>query len=131
MSRESNDNRDNHFANRCTMNRCCRLCVGSLEQPYCLVKQGARKAADEALFQLAAYNCSAEVSDNGAPCLCKACYNLVMRIKNSYGDLERQRASLREQLAKPDVFFWFEAQKGGTQSKIADTNSNEFPCSQV
>ena len=35
----------------------------------------------------------------------KACYNLVMRLKNSYDDLERQRASLQEQLAKPGVFF--------------------------
>ena len=86
---------------------CCRLCVvyGFLEQPYCVVKQESRTAAGKALFQLAEYSCSAEVSENGAPCLCKACYNLVMRLKNSYDDLERQRASLQEQLVKPGVFF--------------------------
>ena len=78
--------------------RCCCLCVGSLEQPYCLVKRGMLTAAGEALSQLVAFNCSAEFSDNGAPCLCKACYNAEMQMKSSYDDLER-RASLREKLA--------------------------------
>ena len=104
-----------------TTSRCCRLCVGSLEQPYCLVKQGARTAAGEALFQFAAYNCTAEVSDNGAPCLCKACYNLVMRLKNSYDDLERRRASLREQLAKPGVFFVLK------RTRVAPSPKSQIP----
>ena len=93
-----------------TMSHCCCLCVGSLEQLYSLVKQGAWTAAGESLFQLAAYNCSAEVSENGASCFFKACYNLVMWLKNSYDDLERQRAYLREQLVKPGVFLVSSAQ---------------------
>ena len=80
--------------------RCCCLCVGSLEQSHCLLKQGTLTAAGEALAQLAAFNCSAEFSDNGAPCLCKACYNAVMRLKSSYDDVEGRRASLHEKLAK-------------------------------
>jgi len=48
-----------------------------------------------------------------------------MWLKNSYDDLERRRASLREQLAKSSIFFGLKRTRGGTQSKIADTNSNE------
>ena len=77
--------------------RCCCLCVGPLEQPYYLVKQGAQKP--EALLQLEAMNCSVKISENGSPYLCKACYNLAMQLKNNYDVLER-RASLHEQLAK-------------------------------
>ena len=63
--------------------RCYCLCVGSVEQPYYLVKRGTLTAAGEALSQLVAFNCSAEVRDNGASCLCKACYNAVMRLKST------------------------------------------------
>lgn len=101
--------------------RCCRLCAGSMEQPYHLVKQGARTTAGEALLQLAAFNCSAEVSENGAPCLCKACYNLVVRLKNNYDDVERRRASLREQLTKSGTFF------GLKRTRVAPSPKSRIP----
>ena len=63
--------------------RCCCLCVGSVEQLYYLVKRGMLTAAGEALSQLVAFNCSTEVRDNGVLCLCKACYNVVMRLKST------------------------------------------------
>ena len=57
-----------------------RLCI---EQLYYLVKRGTLTAAGEALSQLVAFSCSAEGSDNEAPCLCKDCYNAVMRLKST------------------------------------------------
>lgn len=80
------------------------LLLSPLEQPYYLEKQRAQTTAGEALLQLKAINCSAKISENGAPYLCKVCYNLVMQLKNNYDVLER-RASLHEQLAKSSALF--------------------------
>ena len=63
--------------------RCCCLSVGSVEQLYYLVKRGTLTAAGEALSQLVAFNCSAEGRDNEASCLCKDCFNAVMRLKST------------------------------------------------
>ena len=40
--------------------------LGSIEQPYYLVKRGTLTAVGEALSQLVAFNCSAEGRDNEA-----------------------------------------------------------------
>ena len=48
---------------------------------YLFVKEGASTQAVKALLQLVEFKCRAELRDDEAQCLCKPCYDNVVRMK--------------------------------------------------